>query len=372
MLDIHRTDTTSNPKIYFTHSILPSYIDPQNVSTKKQPFATFNKQPFSHILDLILPAEMYELIQQSLSTFATSHYARVDMKLGEILEPDFLAAYIKQGNITMLSEGRPLIDNRFQLHDGILRLELDRQTYERCGLQGTPIEDGGKKHQKSRWIITYNLRQRSMKHGKSAFSRLEWACKNVLDRSLTWVFWNANPSSSEALTHASEVLSKHAPHFHEIAPTTIRLEECLCPKLAPDAAMFDEDESLRLLEYIHILSLPSPRVNANDAIDPHLSRYAVPDFGAGVARRGFVCVRWKGFMPPAFVRDVFLSARRDGFRSNKAAKTTQQDADMNVDVEADKEQGMWFALIAQGFGAKTSWTTMQFERGHTLTWATEN
>jgi len=51
----------------------------------------------------------------------------------------------------MLSEGRPLVDNVFSLHDGILRLELDRPTYEKCGLQGKSIEDGGKKHQKARW-----------------------------------------------------------------------------------------------------------------------------------------------------------------------------------------------------------------------------
>jgi ribonuclease P/MRP protein subunit RPP40 len=51
----------------------------------------------------------------------------------------------------MLAEGRPLVDNVFSLYEGVLRLELDRPTYERCGLQGSPIEDGGKKHQKARW-----------------------------------------------------------------------------------------------------------------------------------------------------------------------------------------------------------------------------
>jgi ribonuclease P/MRP protein subunit RPP40 len=51
----------------------------------------------------------------------------------------------------MLSEGRPLVDNAFSLYDGVLRIELDRPTYEKCGLQGNPIEDGGKKHQKARW-----------------------------------------------------------------------------------------------------------------------------------------------------------------------------------------------------------------------------
>lgn len=55
----------------------------------------------------------------------------------------------------MLSEGRPLIDQVFSLYGGVLRLELDRPTYERCGLQGKPIEDGGKKHQRARWGNAY-------------------------------------------------------------------------------------------------------------------------------------------------------------------------------------------------------------------------
>jgi ribonuclease P/MRP protein subunit RPP40 len=47
MLDIHRDDGPDT-KVYFSHSVLPTYIDPQNVSTKKKPFSTFNAQPFSH------------------------------------------------------------------------------------------------------------------------------------------------------------------------------------------------------------------------------------------------------------------------------------------------------------------------------------
>lgn len=47
MLDIHR-DSGPATKFFFSHSLLPSYLDPQNVSTKKKPFSTFNAQPFSH------------------------------------------------------------------------------------------------------------------------------------------------------------------------------------------------------------------------------------------------------------------------------------------------------------------------------------
>jgi ribonuclease P/MRP protein subunit RPP40 len=369
MLDIHRTDASPDPKIYFTHSILPSYIDPQNVSSKKQPFATFNKQHFSHTLDLILPEDMYELVQQKLDTYSPTSYARAHLKLLDLLDPDFLTSYIKQGNIAMLSQGRPLLDNRFSLYAGILTLELDRPTYERCGLQGTPIEDGGRKHQKQRWLVSYDLRQPSMRHGKPGFSRLEWACRNVLDRSLTWLFYNFNPSTGEALEQGKEPISKHAPWIYKIEPTVVKMPGTRCPKLVGGklADLYDEEEALSMLEYIQLVSLQSPRIRADDDIDPHLSRYEVPDVGAGLVTRDMVCVRWKGFMPPAFVQNVFLSARRDGLKSGRKAN-----GELEVEMEVDGAEEPWFALSAQGFGGRRSWTSMQFKGRETLTWEVES
>ena len=71
------------------------------------------------------------------------------------------------GNILMISEGRPLIDNRYYLKDGTteiklskyfskcapgtLYLELDKPTYERCGLLGRPTRSSGRVHMKSRY-----------------------------------------------------------------------------------------------------------------------------------------------------------------------------------------------------------------------------
>lgn len=34
---------------------------------------------------------------------------------------------------------------------GLLRIELPKDVYERTGLLGQPIEDGGRKHQKTRF-----------------------------------------------------------------------------------------------------------------------------------------------------------------------------------------------------------------------------
>jgi ribonuclease P/MRP protein subunit RPP40 len=370
MLDIHRTDDVPDTKVYFTHSILPTYIDPHNVSTKKHPFTTFNAQPFSHTLDLILPAELYLLVADKLST---AQYARAHLKLSDILEAEFLDSYIKHGNITMVSEGRPLIDNRFELENGVLRMELDRATYERCGLHGTPIEDGGRKHQKARWIVEYDLKLPSAKHGKSGFGRLEWAARNVLDKSLTWLFWNHNPSSAEALGAGKEVLSKHAPWIKKVEPEVIRLDGTMCPKLLKGKfdGVYEEDEAMSLLEWVSLLSLDSPRVRAKDNIDPHLSRYEVPDFGDGLKARDMVRVRWKGFMPPAFVRDVFLSLRQDAFKS-KGRANSMKDVDMDGKGKGKTEEEAYFAMSALGFGGRKGWTVMQFEDRETLTWQVES
>jgi ribonuclease P/MRP protein subunit RPP40 len=368
MLDIHRTDDVPDTKVYFTHSILPSYIDPHNVSTKKHPFTTFNAQPFSHTLDLILPAELYLLVADKL---CTAQYARAHLKLSDILEAEFLESYIKHGNITMLSEGRLLVDHHFELVNGVLKMELDRATYERCGLHGSPIEDGGRKHQKARWVVEYDLKLPSMKHGKSGFGRLEWAARNVLDRSLTWLFWNHNPSSAEALADGKETLSKHAPWIKRVETEVVSLDGTLCPKFVKGKLerVYEEDEAMSLLEWVNLLGLKSPRVRAKDNIDPHLSRYEVPDFGDGLESRDMVCVRWKGFMPPAFIRDVFLLVRQDAFKSKGRINGAK---DVGIDGEGESAEEAFFAMSAQGFGGKKSWTVMQFEGRETLTWQIES
>ena len=189
-------------------------------------------------------------------------------------------------------------------------MELDRATYERCGLQdGAPIEDGGKKHQKQRWVLDYDLTAPSMSHGKRGFGRLVWACKNVLNHSLTWVFVNFNPSSAEALEEGREPISKHAPWTRPFPPSVRTMQRVRVPRIrtAELQSLYEQDDALDLLEYLHMLHLGSPRVDEGDAIDPLLSRYEVPAWNAEEPEvRDLVQVSWKGFMAPVFAREVFL------------------------------------------------------------------
>lgn len=57
----------------------------------------------------------------------------------------------------MLSEGKTTIGNLFTLREGILDLYLDRETYERAGLEGKPYGNKGNRGSKPRWSTSMNF-----------------------------------------------------------------------------------------------------------------------------------------------------------------------------------------------------------------------
>jgi ribonuclease P/MRP protein subunit RPP40 len=202
-----------------------------------------------------------------------------------------------------------------------------------------------------------------MVHGKKGFSRLEWACKNVLNQSLTWLFYNMNPASADSLREGKEPISIHQPVIQTLEPSITHLPNVSVPRLRVEdlSGLYNQEDALALQEYIHMLSLGSPRVRADDVIDPHLSRYEVPDFGlgGGMDTRGMVRIRWRGFIAPRFVKEVFLMVRREGLKVEKK------------DGEEEGSEERWIALCAGGFGGKKGWTIMQWAGRDTLVWESE-
>lgn len=270
----------------------------------------------------------------------------------------------------MLSSGRPLLDNHMTLHAGLLTLHLDRPTYERTGLQGTPVEDGGKKHQKNRFQVTYDLRAPSMVHGKKGFGRLEWAAKNVLNHTVTWLFYSHHPLAGETLREGKEEVSKHHPKVCEMSGEVQRLGPTRVPEVrAGDVSgLYAGEDALALHEWLGMVALGSPRVRGEDRIDALLSRYEVPDFGGlvSVQRKDMVRVRWRGLITAEFVKDLFLLVRREGLRVKRegASQSTT-----TMGGEADEER--WVAWSASAFGGRKAWSVMQWAGRETLCWECE-
>ncbi|KAL9080053.1 MAG: hypothetical protein Q9157_001137 [Trypethelium eluteriae] len=85
-------------KCAFVHSSLPAFVDENQPPSKRKPFSTFASQTHNYTIDLLLPAEVYHLIEQKLHNNEYSQpYFRVYMSLGDIIEKDFFNKYVKTG-----------------------------------------------------------------------------------------------------------------------------------------------------------------------------------------------------------------------------------------------------------------------------------
>jgi ribonuclease P/MRP protein subunit RPP40 len=225
---------------------------------------------------------------------------------------------------------------------GTLRIELPKERYERAGLVGKPVPDGGRKHVKTRYRahvcpcsetlpltvatgIDINLREPSMVSGKKGFERVRWACKNVLTESVTWLFYDHNAAATLEtgmttsrqlvkavltdwhITTGSVPISIHHPSYRTVLPSTHPACNVLIPPLGRAAldTPVDEDDATDLLEWLGLVSLRSPRILAEDKIDPFLSRYCTP-WHEEANSGGLVTIRWHGFIPGQWARSLFV------------------------------------------------------------------
>lgn len=74
------------------------------------------------------------------------------------------------------------------------------------------------------------------------------------------------------------------------------------PKSLPDGF---EEYAVELSEWVGLLALDSPRVQAFDSIDAYLSRYEVPSH-KHAQETNLVRVRWRGLLPTKWITRLFL------------------------------------------------------------------
>lgn len=107
-------------------------------------------------------------------------------------------------------------------------------------------------------------------------------------------------------------IAAHHPISREALPIRTTRANVLIPPLPPvgwDSASpsVQQEETLDILEWLGMLTLGSPRIKADDDIDPYLSRYAVPNTipnpedSAAPITDNIATVRWHGFIPAAWV-----------------------------------------------------------------------
>lgn len=243
----------------------------------------------------------------------------------------------------MLSEGRPGIENIFSLREGLLRLEVDKSTYQRMGLSGTAIPNEGRKHVKVRYAVEINLRLPSMVRGKHGFERIVWAFKNVLNSRVAWLFCDLKGENDW-----TGPVAVHQPIIRKAEPKAEELSDIVVPAFPKEIDPQDQETPATLLEWLSLTMCQSPRTRKDNEIGAYLSRYSIQDLFVDDVEpesQQLVKVQWRGFVPASFVQTIVIAALK---------------------ASGDR----WFALSIRAFGGKTH-TFLQHNQ-HTLTWEFED
>lgn len=315
MFNFHGADPGHvDPKTYTTIGALPGHIDP-NQPPNKKPWRTINDNTFVRSLELVMPQELRAIILDQIDQqFKVLTYEKLIMKLEEVLEESFFNDFVKKDNVLMVSEGRPGVDNIFSLRRGILRLDIDKESYERAGLQGQTIRGKGRKHTKARFRIELDLRLPSMIHGKKGFERLITAARNVLNTSLTWLFLDESqpPRAVSKEDQPQSAIEKYYPTKMDCKPSIGTLQQILVPPLCPPS--IGDDTALNewiyeITEWLGLVGLESPRIREGDTPDTYLSRYSLPG-NTPPAGTQLCKVRWTGLIHSEFIINLMIQLIR--------------------------------------------------------------
>ncbi|RDA94377.1 hypothetical protein CP533_3816 [Ophiocordyceps camponoti-saundersi (nom. inval.)] len=280
------------------------HVDDHELPQTGKPWTAIAAQDFIHRASPqdCYPALCEKLVEQQRQPV----YARVTMTLEMLLQADLFKECVKKG---------------------ILRMYLDKETFERAGLPGKPYGAKGDRGHKARWIVSYDL---ASSLGKKAFDRLLYACQRVLDKPLTWLLCDADPACQSpiaslpfnsllgltllmTLAPSLKLIEAHKPAIFTANAATLQDIEVsnVTPQIAASVLTDGDRASLEetateLYEWLSLIRLRSPRVAATDTIDPFLSRYSVPDGAHGQTR---ICLlSWQGFMTATWLRTLVTDA----------------------------------------------------------------
>jgi ribonuclease P/MRP protein subunit RPP40 len=112
---------------------------------------------------------------------------------------------------------------------------------------------------------------------------------------------------------ATKILAHHQPRiidcsFREIVQPSVQIPPISSDEITSFTTEADRQNYLDdIAEWLALVSLESPRISANDDIDPYLSRYAVPEHQlAEPPSSSIVRLQWHGLIPPAWTTQLFI------------------------------------------------------------------
>jgi len=98
MPSLFQTLSSPPPKFNITSGPLPSYVSSSHAPSRKSPWRVIHDAGFIHSATVVIPDELYKLIWDRIQPETIkATYAKVIIKLEDVLDGDFFTQYIKRG-----------------------------------------------------------------------------------------------------------------------------------------------------------------------------------------------------------------------------------------------------------------------------------
>ncbi|ETN45391.1 uncharacterized protein HMPREF1541_09222 [Cyphellophora europaea CBS 101466] len=311
------------PKLHLTNGTLPPYISANHPPTQKPPFRQVHDSPFVATTTLLLPDDLYASLIFSPKfppALLRPRHAKLHLSLLDILSEPVLTHIQTPGtHLLLLSEGTPGVDDMYSLRDGVLRLDLGRERYERVGLQGRAVAGGGRKHVKERYVVEADLRGLGMRAGKKGFERWRWAAREILTERRTWLgLVGMGGEEGEGVLEGLGAEWREGEGEGRVERDVRVPVGLLTGKRSLGNLEVDEEDVWGLVEWADLVALGSPRVKDSDRVDEFVSRYELPEKESSDTVVGKVRIlRWTGLLSSQWV----LSLLMELVRASRVQKT---------------------------------------------------
>ncbi|ODQ54671.1 hypothetical protein SAICODRAFT_29364 [Saitoella complicata NRRL Y-17804] len=271
-----------------------------------RPQRIINTHPFNASLDLVLPTELYECVRDQLPRM---EFWSAEVPLGRFLEGAVLDGLIKNGFLLALSDTQIDSQDTFCIADGVLRMALTKETYEKAGLEGHVSKFGKKR----RWNVTVDLKASGMVAGKKEFERLRWSfTETLLSAPVQFTFAVAKATPELILVLTTHLCPGAASMM--VAPNVRNPSQALAvPSFTPPEGCTLGDDywkewALDLHEWIALAQLGSDRLWDTDTgrIDPYYSTYAPPPPNPSSTPTSLTHISYMGgLIPTTIITDIF-------------------------------------------------------------------
>ncbi|KAJ2690490.1 hypothetical protein IWW39_000737 [Coemansia spiralis] len=242
-------------------------------SKKKEHLKCITSHPFNHRCTIIAPNSLD--IGQLMKAHMGCYY-RATLKLSDLIDPAFIAAFVKNNTLLALSPGRIDTDDVFAIDgNGTLILNVCKDTYESLGIVGTqakiPLERG------SRFVIKIDLKAACMVPEKKYYQRIKAGFDTVLNEGIEFLIGFYDSETGGALNFDVPGATQCLPTVEEHM-----VAEALVPQLLELLAAKDKAEedwiecAQEVFEWVGLATLGSSLVVGTRA-DPEVCEYVVSE-----------------------------------------------------------------------------------------------